>query len=180
VFVATGAGAVGFCDWVRRLGERAEVLVDGLPDGASLLHLEARALLATPEGAALRGVIDEARKQGVLVSLDLGPVDWIRDHGSSRTAYQLATLQPDVLFASQAAADELAAPLEGLASVPVLKLATGGCSVYGSRLPAPALTERDLDGDALAAAFCVSFVEGAPPLEAAGRAVLVAAMVVSA
>jgi hypothetical protein len=33
----------------------------------------------------------------------------------------------------------------------------------------------DHDGDALAATFSVAFVEGAAPVEAAGRAVLVAA-----
>ncbi len=174
MFVAGGAGAVGFCEWVRRLGEPAELLGDRLPDGIRLLHLEAQPLLDPTDGDGLRGLLEAARQRGALVSIDLGPVGWIRAHGASRSAYQLATIQPDILFAAEEPAAELGAPLEGMASVPVLKLATGGCSVYGRRLVAPA--GAALRDDALAAAFCVAFVEGAAPVEAAGRAVLVAAM----
>ena len=172
MFVADGPGAALFCEWVRKLGERAERLGDSLPNGVSLLHLDARSLLADTDAEFLRGVLDTARLQGVLVSVDLGHADWILAHGSSRTAYQLATIRPDILFAGRAAAAELGAPLEGMAAVPVLKLGPEGCSIYGRRLASP---EGDgLDEDALAAAFCVAFVEGAAPVEAAGRAVLVA------
>jgi hypothetical protein len=46
-------------------------------------------------------------------------------------------------------------------------------AVFGRRLVTPAGSE--LDAVALAAAFCVAYIEGAAPVEAAGRAVLVAA-----
>ena len=161
-----------FCEWVRTLGEHAEPLGDGLPDGVRLLHVDARLLVADNDAEFLRGVLDAARLQGVVISLDLGPAEWIRANGSSRTAYRLATIRPDILFAGQAAAVELGAPLEGLAAVPVLKLGPAGCSVYGRRLASP--DGDGLDEDALAAAFCVAFVEGAAPVEAAARAVLVA------
>ena len=174
MFVATGAGAQGFCEWVRRLGEPADLLGERLPDDLRLLHFDARPLLESDGAAGLRGWLDAARRQGALVSVDLGPVDWIRAHGSSRSAYQLATMQPDILFAGEEAAHELGAPLEGVASVPVLKLGEGACSVYGRRVVAPpGAAMRD---DALAAAFCVAFAGGAAPVEAAGRAVLVACM----
>jgi sugar/nucleoside kinase (ribokinase family) len=142
-------------------------------DGVQLLHLEARTLLAGPEAAALRAALDTAREHGALISIDLGSPEWITANGSSRTAYHLATIRPDVLFAGRLSAAELATPLEGIASVPVLMLGSEGCSVYGRRLLAPVGSE--LDEVALAAAFCVAFVEGAAPVEAAGRAVLVAA-----
>ena len=172
MFVVDGSGAAAFCEWVRKLGEHAEPLGDALPKGVRLLHVDARLLLAGTDAEFLRGVLDAARLQGVVISLDLGPAEWIRAHGSSRTAYQLATIRPDILFAGRAAAEELGAPLGGLAGVPVLKLGPEGCSVYGRRLASP---EADgLDEDALAAAFCVAFMEGAAPVEAAGRAVLVA------
>ena len=51
--------------------------------------------------------------------------------------------------------------------------ASAGCAVHGHRLAAPAGSA--LDEVALAAAFGVAYMEGAGPVEAAGRAVLVAA-----
>jgi sugar/nucleoside kinase (ribokinase family) len=59
----------------------------------------------------------------------------------------------------------------------VLTLGAAGCAVYGRRVAAPPVDA--LDHDALMAAFCVAFVEGAAPVEAAGRAVLVAAFSLS-
>ena len=174
MFVATGSSAAAFCDWVRRLGESAEVLGDRLPDDLKLLHLEAQPLLTAAGSSGLRDLLDAARRQGALVSIDLGGAEWIRAHGASRSAYQLATIQPDILFAAEEPAAELGAPLEGIASVPVIKLGADGCTVYGRRLLAPA--GAALKDEALAAAFCVAFVGGAAPVEAAGRAVLVAAM----
>jgi sugar/nucleoside kinase (ribokinase family) len=169
VFVAAGSRAESFCRWVGRLGESSSVLDETLPGDLSLLHLEARALL----GTSLRKTLDAAREQGALISIDLGTAEWIRSRGASKTAYQLATIQPDILFAGQDSAAELGAPLEGLATVPVLTLGVAGCAVYGRRVAAPAV--ETLDPDALMAAFCVAFVEGSAPAEAAGRAVLVAA-----
>jgi sugar/nucleoside kinase (ribokinase family) len=167
MFVAAGPRADGFCSWVERLGEQAAVLGATLPMGLQLLHLEASG------AGSLRETIDSARRHGALLSFDLGGSDWIRARGGSRVAYQLATIQPDILFAGQDSAAELGAPLEGLASVPVLTLGPAGCAVYGRRVAAPPVDR--LDPDALMAAFCVAFVEGAAPVEAAGRAVLVAA-----
>jgi sugar/nucleoside kinase (ribokinase family) len=169
VFVAAGSRAEGFCRWAGRLGEAAAVLDETLPAELSLLHLEARALL----GTSLRKTLEAARERGALISIDLGAADWIRSRSGSKTAYQLATIRPDILFAAQDSAAELGAPLEGLATVPVLTLGAAGCAVYGRRVAAPPVDALDMD--ALMAAFCVAFVEGAAPVEAAGRAVLVAA-----
>lgn len=145
------------------------MLDETLPTELSLLHLEARALL----GTSLRKTLETARGQGALISIDLGSADWIRSRSGSKTAYQLATIRPDILFAGQDAAAELGAPLEGLATVPVVTMGSSGCAVYGRRVAAPPVDA--LDQDAFMAAFCVAFVEGAAPVEAAGRAVLVAA-----
>lgn len=152
-----------------RLGEKAAVLDETLPGDLGLFHLEARALL----GTSLRRTLEAAREQGALISIDLGSAEWIRSRSGSKTAYQLATIRPDILFAAQDSAAELGAPLEGLAAVPVLMLGASGCAVYGRRVAAPSADA--LDVDALMATFCVAFVEGTAPVEAAGRAVLVAA-----
>ncbi|HEV2029261.1 MAG TPA: hypothetical protein VGS16_12140 [Candidatus Dormibacteraeota bacterium] len=177
MFIAAGPTAAWFCAWVDRLGESARVLEaggqGGIGDGLTLLHLDAQTLLTAPDGAVLRTSLEAARRRGALISIHLGEAEWIRAHGASRTAHELAAIRPDILFAAEAAADELAAPLEGLATTPVRTLSSAGCAVYGRRLAAPAGSE--LDEVALAAAFCVAYVEGAGPVEAAGRAVLVAA-----
>lgn len=174
MFVAAGERAGAFCEAVKRLGEQAEPLGDGLPAGLQLFHLEAAALFGTGEGAGLLRLLDDARQQGALVSIDLGPAGAIRDHGGSRTAYQLARIQPDLLFASEESAQELGAPPEGVGLVPVLMMGSEGCSVYGRRVVAP--TAGDVDPVAFMAAFCVAFVDGAAPVEAAGRAILVGAL----
>lgn len=176
MFIAAGPSASRFCAWVDRLGESAGVLEAGqanIRDGLVLLHLDAQTLLAAPDGAMLRTSLEAARRRGALISIDLGDADWIRAHGPSRTAKEFAAIRPDILFAAKAAADELAAPLDSLAATPVHTLSSEGCAVYGRRLAAPAGSE--LDEVALAAAFCVAYAEGAGPVEAAGRAVLVAA-----
>jgi sugar/nucleoside kinase (ribokinase family) len=194
--------AANFCRWVQRLGASARLVfppddsagsrrqvdelraagmdvcvpatrIDLCLAGARLLYVQAEGLLASPDGKLVRAAMDGVRRQQALISIDLGEPDWIRAHGASRIAYQLATIQPDILFASASTAGELGAPLEGMAAVPVLTFPSQGCMVYGRRLAAPA--DRTLDGDALAAAFCIAFLEGAAPVEAAGRAVLVAA-----
>jgi ribokinase len=66
--------------------------------------------------------------------------------------------------------------MEELAKVPVLKLGAMGCRVSGQQIAAPQVREVDPTGagDALAAAFCVSYLEGATPTAAAERAVVVA------
>ena len=142
MFLAAGPPALRFCEWVDRLGEAARVLeateTGPIGEGVQLLHLKAQALLSEPEAPPLRQALEAARQHGALISIDLGAAEWIRGHGSSRTAYNLATIRPDVLFAGQAAA-------------------------------------AALDDVALAAAFCVAYMGGAAPVEAAGRAVLVAA-----
>jgi sugar/nucleoside kinase (ribokinase family) len=201
VAVGGGGAAANFCSWVERLGASARLvfppddspsaqqLVDELraagmdvcvpsarPElclaGAELLHLQGSALLASSDARLVRAAMDTARKQKALVSVDLGEPEWIRTFGSSRIAYQLATIRPDILFATASAAAELGAPLEGMASVPVLTDESKGCIVYGRHLAAP--DGRTLDRDALAATVCVAFLEGAPPIEAAARAILVA------
>lgn len=146
----------------------------------ALLHVPGYSLFLEPIASAARRAVELARAAGAIVAVDLSSAEGIRALGSARMAYELAVLSPEILFATPAELEALGAPLEGLAKVPVLKLGSRGCAVYGRIVPAPALpADVAIDGngagDAFAAAFCASYVEGATPLEAAGRAVLVAA-----
>ena len=149
--------------------------------GVELIHLPAYSLFQEPLAAAARSAIDRVRGRGGVVSIDLSSVAGLSEYGPARMAYDLARLRPELLFATTAEADTLAVPLEGLAKVPVLKLGPAGCRVFGRTIPAPVVTSVDATGagDALAAAFCASYLDGATPIEAAGRAVLVAASAVA-
>ncbi len=164
-----------FCEWVVRLGGEATLAAPtrhGGWSGAALVYIQARRLLEGSRKDEFRSAVDRARRDGALLAVALGDAGWIRKRGGPTAAYELATIRPDILFATEAASAELGVPLEGLASVPVTLLDSGGCTVHGRRALAAG---AELDRDALTAAFCVAFFEGEAPVEAAGRAVLVAA-----
>ena len=174
MFAVLGEEAA-FCDWVRRLGGDATPAAPtrrGGWTGAELLYLDATLLLESPRREAFSTTMQASRRDGALIALVLDEAAWIRRRGGPQTAYELAAIRPDILFTSGPAAAELGVPLEGIAGVPVVELEGGGCSVFGRRLPTSSTAH---DFGALAAAFCVAFVDGATPVEAAGRAVLVAA-----
>ena len=141
------------------------------------IHVPAYSLFVEPLSGAAHAAIDRVRDGGGVVSVDLSSVAGLNQYGPARMAYDLARLRPELLFATGVEAGALAVPLEGLAKVPVLKLGAAGCQVFGRTIPAPLVREVDATGagDALAAAFCASYLDGATPIEAAGRAVLVAA-----
>jgi ribokinase len=147
----------------------------------NLIHVPAYSLFLEPLAAATRAAIEAVRGAGGVLSLDLSSAAGLNEYGPARMAYDLARLHPELLFATQPEAEALAVPLEGLAKVPVVKLGAGGCLVFGRRIPAPRVEELDATGagDAFAAAFCASYLDGATPIEAAGRAVLVAAAAVT-
>lgn len=173
MFAALGEEA-GFCGWVGRLGRQATLAAPtarGGWSGAVLVYLKASLLLEPSRKAEFRAAVESARRQGAVVALELGDAAWIRARGP-QAAFELAEIHPDILFADEATAAELGVPLEGISPVSVTRLAGGGCSVHGRRVAGPA---GEQDVDALAATFCVALVEGEAPVEAAGRAVLVAA-----
>ncbi len=173
MFVAAGMGADRFCEAVLRLGGEAAPFDGTLPPKLRLIHLEASSVLADSDSGGLREVADLARSSGAIVSVDLGPPDWVRSVGGSRATYRLAGLRPDLLFAREDVAAELGAPLEGIASVAVL-VRPDGCEVYGRRLAAA--PGQEVDADTLAAAFCVAFADGVAPVEAAARALVAGSM----
>jgi sugar/nucleoside kinase (ribokinase family) len=116
-----------------------------------------------------------------MLSVDLSSVAGLNEYGGARMAADLAGLRPELLFATAAEAEALGVPLESLAKVPVVKLGAAGCLVFRRRIPAPVVRELDATGagDAFAAAFCAAYLDGATPIEAAGRAVLVASSAVT-
>jgi sugar/nucleoside kinase (ribokinase family) len=163
------------------VGLRPQDLEESWFDGVELLHVPAYSLFLEPLAAASWKAIELARARRAIISVDLSSAIGLREFGGARMAYDLARLRPELLFATEREAEELGVPLEGLAKVPVLKLGPRGCRVFSRRVPAPTVDEVDANGagDAFAAAFCASYLDGATPLEAAGRAVLVGSRAVT-
>lgn len=138
-----------------------------------LIHVPAYSLFVEPLASATRAAIRAVRESKGMLSIDLSSAAGLRAYGAPRMAYVLARLAPELLFATEAEAKTLAVPLDSLAQVPVLKLGRRGCSVFGRAFAAPAADTLDPTGagDAFAAAFCVAWLGGAAPFEAAERAV---------
>jgi sugar/nucleoside kinase (ribokinase family) len=144
--------------------------------GVNLIHVPSYSLFAEPLAASARLAIDLVRQGGGLLSIDLSSVAGLKEYGPARYAAELAQLKPDVLFGTAAESEALGVPMEKLSAVPVLKMGADGCRVGGRHIGAPHVQEVDPSGagDALAAAFCVAYLDGATPLQAAEKAVVVA------
>ena len=155
------------------VGLRSGDLEDGWFRDARLLHVPAYSLFVEPIASAARAAIRLVREARGMVAVDLSSAAGLRAYGPARMAYVLARLKPEVLFASEAEAATLAVPLESLAQVPVLKLGSAGCRVFGRIIPAPTVQPIDPTGagDAFAAAFCSAWLRGATPHESAEQAV---------
>src|SRR5258706_7575639 len=134
-----------------------------------------------PVGKATRAAIGLVRDSGGMLSIDLSSVAGLVDYGPTKMAYDLARLKPELLFGTAAEVSTIGVPVEHLAQVPVIKLGSAGCSVFGRMIPAPAVQQVDGTGagDAFAAAFCTAWLRGATPIESAERAVIVAAEAVT-
>jgi sugar/nucleoside kinase (ribokinase family) len=144
--------------------------------GVNLIHVPSYSLFVEPLAASARLAIELVRHDGGLVSIDLSSVAGLKEHGPARYAAELAQLNPDVLFGTAAESATLGVPMEELSKVSVLKMGAKGCVVAGKHIPAPPVQEVDASGagDALAAAFCVAYLDGATPVEAAEKAVVIA------
>jgi sugar/nucleoside kinase (ribokinase family) len=148
---------------------------------AQLLHVPAYSLFLEPLASATRAAIRIVREAKGMLAVDLSSAAGLRAYGPSRMAYVLARLTPEVLFATEKEAATLAVPLESLAQVPVLKRGALGCTVFGREIASPDVQAVDPTGagDAFAAAFCVAWLRGATPVEAAESAVSAASRSVS-
>ena len=145
--------------------------------GVDLLHLPAYSLFREPLAHAARRAVEEVRSRGGKLSIDLSSVAGLLEYGPARMVSDIDRLRPDMLFATAAEAETLAVSLEGVATHVVVKFGPAGCQVGSRRIVAPAVEVIDSTGagDAFAAAFCASILHGTAPVEAAERAVAVAA-----
>jgi sugar/nucleoside kinase (ribokinase family) len=163
------------------VGLRPNDLLEEWFDGVQLIHVPAYSLFEDPLAQAAHAAVGFVRRAGGILAVDLSSAAGMQAYGAHRMARTLEALAPELLFATSAEADAIGVPLEKLAAVAVTKLGAAGCRVLGTVIASPAVDEVDPTGagDALAAAFCASYLRGATPAEAARRAVEVAAAAVT-
>ena len=176
VFVAPDGQLAMATDRGASVRLRPEDLLEEWFRDVQLIHVPAYSLFVDPLGKAARAAIALIRDATGLLSIDLSSAAGLREYGPTKMAYDLARLKPELLFGTAAEVAVIGVAVEHLAQVPVIKLGAGGCSVFGRQVPAPAVQHVDGTGagDAFAAAFCVAWLHGATPFEAAERAVIVA------
>jgi ribokinase len=162
------------------VGLRPEQLERDWFTGVRLLHLPAYSLFREPLAAAAWTAVEMARAEGAVVAVDLSSTAGLIEYGASRMVSDLERLRPEMLFATAAEAEVLHVPVEDLARLAVIKLGSAGCQIGHRRITAPPVEEIDPTGagDALAAAFCSSILAGSGAVDAAERAVAVAARAV--
>ena len=163
------------------VGLRPDDLVEAWFDGVKLIHVPAYSLFLNPLGQATRAAITLVRDGGGMLSIDLSSVAGLQEYGPTRMAYDLARLKPELLFGTEAEVAAIGISVEHMAQVPVIKLGSLGCSVFGRLIPAPVVQHVDGTGagDAFAAAFCSAWLRGATPVAAAERAVIFASEAVT-
>lgn len=179
---AEGRNAV-ICSLVSSDGERAMASDRGSapflrPDevepawleGCDALFVSGYALLRSPLREAVVEVVDLARQSGAVVAVDLASWSAIEERGATELRELVASLDPDVVFASESEDRVFGGPLPGVAWI--LKRGERGCSFAGEEraaLPVERVVDTTGAGDALAAGWLV----GGPDLalEAAARCV---------
>ena len=70
-------------------------------DGVTWLHVPSYSLLSEPIGAATRELIDELRRRGGRLSVDVSSVAVVEQFGVERYTSLLDELAPDVVFANE-------------------------------------------------------------------------------
>jgi len=162
------------------VGLRPEELERDWFRDVSLLHLPAYSLFRDPLAAAGWRAVELARDEGAALAVDLSSAAGVIEYGAARMVEDLRRLDPEFLFATAAEAEVLGVEIATLAQRAVVKLGEAGCQVGHRRVTAPVVDVVDATGagDALAAAFCSAVLGGASDVEAAERAVAVAAQAV--
>lgn len=134
------------------------------------LFVSGYALMRSPAREAATRAVTLARTAGATISVDLASWSAIEEIGAGEFRQIVASLQPDVVFASEAEDRVVGGALPGVTWI--LKRGARGCSFAGDERPALPV-EQVIDstgaGDALAAGYIVGGPELA--LEAAARCV---------
>jgi len=137
-------------------------------DGCDWLHVAAYGLAREPSRGAAVDAVRAAAARSARLSVDVSSTALIQGYGTDRFRQLLASLNPDVIFGTQAEAALVGAGLTGQL---VVKLGEAGVLIEGRRYPARPARAVDATGagDAFAAGYLIGGVELG--LTAAARAV---------
>jgi ribokinase len=164
--LASDAGDQG---WLDRL-EAAH-----LPDEVDWLHVSGYPLLRAEDPRLLLGFVDDVRRSGASVSLDLSSAGLLAAYGPRRFGQVLARLSPRLVFANASEWEELGLDSSRVTFDLVIKRGPDGVTtvVDGLETSYAAMSTEVVDltgaGDALAAGYLVGGVDLA--LAAAARCV---------
>lgn len=151
-------------------------------EGSHALHLPAYSLLGEPLGAAGRRAIELARAAGAIVSVDLASVAPLLAGGRRAANELIASVAPDILFATAAEAEALLAgrPVEQLldvARIVVVKRGPKGATVLARsgaerlRFEVATAPIEAIDTTGAGDAFDAGFLVGWFAAKAAGKAI---------
>ncbi len=132
--------------------------------GADALHVPAYSLVGRGPAAASVRLAALARAAGALVSIDLASAGFLQSEGPGELLARVASLRPDVLFATEAEAAETAAPPERLLDLsPLVVLKQGSAGAQGLRrgrapVAVPARSARVTDSTGAGDAFDAGFI----------------------
>jgi sugar/nucleoside kinase (ribokinase family) len=138
-------------------------LEPGWVAGCAWLHVSGYSIAATPAREAALAAIDEARRRGARISVDVSSRTAVELNGVDRFRSTVATIRPDVLLANE---DEARLVDPGGIPTFVVKRGARGCTVrrLGAKIEEhEALPAEVVDttgaGDAFAAGFLLDGVE---------------------
>jgi len=139
-------------------------------DGCEWLHLSGYALAHEPMRSAAVAVARAATRRSVRLAVDLSSTGMIETYGVAGFRDLITSIDPDVVFGTEAEAALLGEGVPGH-GVLIVKLGAEGVRVAGRHFPAPPAVAVDSTGagDAFAAGYLVGGVQLG--LDAAARAV---------
>jgi sugar/nucleoside kinase (ribokinase family) len=149
-------------------------------DGVAWMHVTAYSLCTDPYPSPAAVAAELVRGGGGRVSVDVSSVAVVERYGRSRFAGVLASLAPDVVFATVAEAKTLAKPPPGVFVVkdgprPVTVTRPDG-RTYRVAVPAMGdVADTTGAGDTFAAGFICAMLDGSTPVDAARAGVSLAA-----